>query len=93
MTERPRPIGFQSGSQATWTDNRFKLVHNSGNTPPRSDNGDVPFAEYELYDLHADPGETANRADAHPDVVARMRAELERWQASCAVDARLGEDR
>ncbi|WP_274649623.1 sulfatase [Paenibacillus humicola] len=35
----------------------------------------------ELYDLHADPEETANLADALPDVAARFERELEEWVA------------
>jgi arylsulfatase A-like enzyme len=31
----------------------------------------------QLYDLEADPGETANVAEGHPDVVNRLRKELE----------------
>lgn len=44
-----------------------------------------------LYDLVNDPGETANIAAADPGIVASMRAELEKWQASCARSAK-GED-
>jgi arylsulfatase len=33
----------------------------------------------ELYDLQADPGETANVIDKHPDVVAELRAAYDRW--------------
>ncbi|OJW20888.1 MAG: arylsulfatase [Planctomycetales bacterium 71-10] len=33
----------------------------------------------ELYDLQADPGQATNVIDAHPDVVARLRAEYEAW--------------
>ncbi|HUT32388.1 MAG TPA: sulfatase-like hydrolase/transferase [Planctomycetota bacterium] len=36
----------------------------------------------ELYDLVADPNETKNLAAEKPDVVARMRATLDEWQAS-----------
>jgi arylsulfatase A-like enzyme len=36
----------------------------------------------ELYDLAADPGERRDLAAAHPDVVARLRAELDRWRSS-----------
>ncbi len=32
-----------------------------------------------LYDLATDPGEKRNIAAAHPDVVARLRARLVRW--------------
>ena len=87
MTVRPRPIGFQSGGMATLSDQRYKLVHHASLKRPRSDNGTTPVRAWELYDLIADPAETTNLADQHPDVVARMRAILERWRASCAASA------
>jgi hypothetical protein len=31
-----------------------------------------PAGPIELYDLKADPGETTNVADSHPDIVAEM---------------------
>jgi arylsulfatase len=33
----------------------------------------------ELYDIQADPGETANVIDRHPEVVAQMRAAYDAW--------------
>jgi alkaline phosphatase/alkaline phosphatase D len=33
-----------------------------------------------LYNLEEDPGETTNLAEVHPDVAARLRAELDAWQ-------------
>ncbi len=33
----------------------------------------------ELYDIEQDPGQRRDVADAHPDVVARLRAGYERW--------------
>jgi arylsulfatase A-like enzyme len=35
----------------------------------------------ELYDLHADPAETENLADARADVVASLSVEMEAWVA------------
>jgi arylsulfatase A-like enzyme len=44
--------------------------------------GDNPGKGPALYDLEADPGETRNVADAHPDVVAERRALIaDRFQA------------
>jgi arylsulfatase A-like enzyme len=50
-------------------DGRWKLIewHEDGAT--------------ELYDLQADPSETQNVAERHPDMTARMRASLASWRA------------
>ncbi|MCA9248738.1 MAG: sulfatase-like hydrolase/transferase [Planctomycetales bacterium] len=71
MTERPRPIGFESRGQLALTDNRFKIY--SGN------NG----KQFELYDLGEDPGEKNDLAQQHPDTLRAMRKQLEAWRASC----------
>ena len=83
QTQRAKPIGFQFGKQKSLVDDRFKLVNNLGTDRPRSDNGIVPTAEYELYDLVNDPSETKNIIDRHPDVADRMIGELNKWVASC----------
>lgn len=71
MTQRSKPIGFQSRNQAAWTGNRYKLVSNgSGKT-------------LELYDLVDDPGESQDLAAEYPDIVERMHEDLLAWQASC----------
>ncbi len=91
MTERPRPIGFQSSGSATLNDNRYKLVHNPSGKRHRSDNGSVEVAEHELYDIIADPSETKNIASEHPETVAKMKGTLQEWQASCEASLE-GED-
>ncbi len=83
MTQRPQPIGFRFGSQASMSDNRFKLVHNLTNKRHRSDNGQVPVADYELYDLIDDPSETTNIASQHPEEVQRLKQSLQDWLESC----------
>ena len=72
MKQRPRPIGFQSSGQASWVDNRWKLIRPNKSAP------------YELYDLEADRAENNDVAREHRDVVKQMAAALEAWQASCA---------
>jgi arylsulfatase A-like enzyme len=86
MKERPRPIGFWqcNGGLSTnngfsaWNDNRYKLVKLAAN-------------KYELYDLAVDPSEKTDLAAKHPEIVNRMKAELENWQQSVLRSCR-GED-
>jgi arylsulfatase A-like enzyme len=83
QTEREHPIGFQIGEQKSLTDDRYKLVHNLGTERYRSDNGSVPVAEYELYDLVNDPAETENIIARQPDVAEQMIRQLKEWIISC----------
>jgi len=79
MKERPRPIGFWAlGFGQAWSDSRYKLVtRSSGN--------------HELYDLTVDPSEKTDLAAKHPEIVNRMKAELENWKQSVQRSGR-GED-
>lgn len=96
MKERPSPIGFWqtgagfplreddkrkmstgSGSSA-WNDNRYKLHKRRGN-------------KYELYDLTVDLSEEKDIAAQHPEIVDRMKAELENWQQSVLRSCRGGD--
>jgi arylsulfatase A-like enzyme len=76
MKERPRPLAFWHGGRgeqgkghAALVDNRYKL-HRIG------------VDDVQLYDLIADPAEKDDLAAGKPDVVRRMREELDAWQAS-----------
>ncbi len=80
---RDHPIGFQWGEQKSLTDDRYKLVQNLAPDRHRSDNGTVPLAEYELYDLISNPYETQNIADQHPEIVEKMKKQLDKWVTSC----------
>lgn len=82
-TERNSPIGFQFGKQKSLVDDRYKLVNNLAENRPGSDNGRVPTAEYELYDLVNDPYETENIIDQNPEVAGQMIRQLDQWVASC----------
>jgi len=71
MTERPRPIAFESKNQIALVDNQWKLITtNKGKT-------------WMLYDLVADPAEANDLAAQQPDVVAQMKQTLEAWRQSC----------
>lgn len=61
------------GGDAAWTENRYKLVTGK----PRQG-----AARTELFDLGRDPQERRDVAAAHPEIVQRMKAELETWQRS-----------
>jgi arylsulfatase A-like enzyme len=64
------PIGSVAAVSA---DGRWKLIHNYAR--PEG------VAELELYDRRADPLDQRDVAAAHPDVVAALRGEIERWRA------------
>ena len=58
-------------------DGKWKLVAGNGSGGRERPTG-IPFRRpYQLYDLHADPEETNNLLDGHPQVVARLEASLE----------------
>ena len=71
ITQRPMPMGFESQSQVSLTDNKYKIYS--------KDSG----ATFELYDLLADPYETNNIAGANPAIVDSMKATLQAWRNSC----------
>jgi len=63
---KPRTAGFKG--HAALIDNRYKLHKLNG--------------KLSLYDLEADAAEKKDIAGRNPEVVARMKAALEEWQAS-----------
>ena len=68
-------MGFFSIRDKEW---KLELCSHSGILPPKgkpepSCSAEVP---YQLYDMRVDPAETTNVAAQHPDIVARMKAEL-----------------
>jgi arylsulfatase A-like enzyme len=101
MTQRPRPIGFQSSGKMALIDNRYKIYGSSGGGGKRRKKGKKPGASkpetaspgarFELYDLIEDPGEAKNIAAEHPDIVKTMSAQLLKWAASCKA-SNAGED-
>jgi arylsulfatase A-like enzyme len=79
MTKRPRPLAFESRGAVSLTDDRYKLIRNAKS------------ANYELYDIPADPNEQTDLAAKHPDIVNRMRKTLDNWRASCAASGKGGD--
>jgi hypothetical protein len=41
-----------------------------------------PQAPGQLYNLETDPGETTNLYSRHPEIVKRMKAQLEKFKSS-----------
>ncbi|MCE9557059.1 MAG: DUF2341 domain-containing protein, partial [Planctomycetes bacterium] len=85
MKQRPSPIGFWhfgptslEDGPAVWNDNQYKLHR-------------VAPGKYELYDLTTDVSEKKDIAAAHPEVVARMKRDLDNWLQSVMRSNR-GED-
>ena len=71
IKERPTPIGFQSANQQALIDNKYKLYSlNKGKT-------------FELYDMQNDPNETNDIAGEHPEIVDKMKKQLNEWIVSC----------
>lgn len=89
ITQRPRPIGFQSSGQLALIDNQYKLIKVGGSRKrPKSKNrqkrSEQPKQEgFMLFDLLNDPGETKDLAGEKPEILAAMKKTLQEWQASC----------
>lgn len=67
----------------TVCDARWRLVWNpDGVEPDEEPPGAYPIPRVALFDRSADPKELTDVAAAHPDVVARLRGEIERWRAA-----------
>jgi arylsulfatase A-like enzyme len=81
--ERNQAIGFQFEAQKALIDDRYKLVYTKDAKRQPSDNGTGEVAEWELYDLINDPGETENIIDNHPQVAEKMKVQLKDWVISC----------
>ncbi|WP_339732315.1 sulfatase-like hydrolase/transferase [uncultured Gimesia sp.] len=74
LQERRQPIGFQFQNNAAWMTQQYKLLR----TRKRGND------QYQLFDLLADPGETTDVSETHPELVKQYQTELERWIKSCA---------
>ncbi|MCP3690965.1 MAG: hypothetical protein GY917_02115, partial [Planctomycetaceae bacterium] len=76
---------FESGTQAAWIQNRYKL-YTSG-LPDRKKNDQTKNNKgtptYELYDLKTDPIESRNLANTAPDLLKSLVSQLTAWRTSC----------
>ncbi len=74
---RESPLAFETildtrGSpKLCWLEDRWKLLTDLDGTPEM------------LFDLEADPGESTNVAERHPEICDALRGKLKTWRASC----------
>lgn len=76
LKERATPLGFRHTRRAALVDNRYKIL---------TQNITAAAPKFELYDLEADSRETRDLFEAQPEIAARLRDALLKWNAS--VDA------
>ena len=70
VTNRKKPMGFLFGPKRSWVTHQHKLIS--------VDRGET----FELYDLLADPSEKENIASSYPDLVKKMKSDLNDWMES-----------
>jgi arylsulfatase A-like enzyme len=78
-TERKNPIGFHCNGMQAWTEDRYKIVRTIKAKKK-------PSAQWELYDLIADPFEENGLAPKHPEIVQRMSGDFAKWAESVQAD-------
>jgi arylsulfatase A-like enzyme len=71
--KRGQGIGFQSRKQASWVEDRYKLV--------------MQQKKVMLFDFATDEKESANIAETSPKITARLLQDLQAWRASCSQSA------
>ena len=71
MKERAKPLVFRHTGRAALIDNRYKILTQN-----------LEKGSFEVYDLEADPRETKNIAAENPELAARLRTALLRWNES-----------
>jgi arylsulfatase A-like enzyme len=90
--QRGKPIAFYFRDAVALSGEQYKLVAVEKSKGKRS-GGVVSFTgkKFELFDLLNDPGETADVAEDHPELVAEMKTQLRQWVDSVE-QSRLGKD-
>lgn len=76
-----RGFGLWRDRIFTARDDRWRLVWNPDRLEPQeTPPGPYPIPEVALFDHTSDPHELTDVSAAHPDVVVRMKGEIERWR-------------
>ena len=78
--KRKRGIGFQSGNQVAWIEDRYKLYGSSPGSKKELKNQNL---RYELYDLTVDPRESTDLAIREPTLLQDKISRFQAWQESC----------
>lgn len=73
-SERGQGIGFRSGNQASWVEDRYKLVRQRN--------------QVMLFDFSVEQKEAVDISKTSPEITKRMLAALNAWQKSCSNSAR-----
>ena len=85
---RSQPIGFRVQGNFGWLDNDYKLIYYRDYEKAFVDGvwNNNAFQslqqEWELYNVVEDPSEQNNLIEQKPELAARMRAQLDAWNAS-----------
>ena len=85
---RSQPMGFRVLGQFGWLDNDYKLIYYRDYDKALLDGVwdkeifDSLTQEWELYNVVDDPSEQDNLIARHPEIAARMKAELAAWNES-----------
>jgi len=87
-SERAKPLHFEHpntmkqafvkenpDNQTAMIDNRYKIISVDGEK------------SYQLYDLEKDLEERNDLSQKHPEIVSRMKEDLEKWRQSCRESA------
>lgn len=94
---RSNPIMFESRHQLALMEGPWKIIHQPKKRTAGDDASDRdtlnfdPEPRYSLYNIEQDPGETADLAGQHPDLVKRLATRMHTWQVSVAASL-AGED-
>jgi arylsulfatase A-like enzyme len=85
---RNHPIGFRVLGNFGWLDNDYKLIYYRDYEKAfvdgvwNSDKMKTLSQEWQLYNVVKDPSEQNNLFEAEPEIAARMKAQLDEWNAS-----------
>ncbi|MHC4877449.1 MAG: sulfatase family protein [Planctomycetota bacterium] len=81
-TTRPFVLNHSAAGMFAVRDGRWKLVLGNGSGGRQQPRGKPFERPYQLFDLSADPGETQNIIDQHPEVAQRLESAVETMRSN-----------